>query len=116
MGHNLDLQAGRWAHLRNMLDAYFASDPFNDDSLLERMEAVKADNAPSYVTAVRTDISEALCLDDSALDHAYAEEMESYYWHSGDGLTPRAWLTQVATLLAMPPDTSRDHRSGLFGN
>ena len=114
MGHNLDIMDGRWAHLRNMLDTYFGSDPSNDDPLQERMGAVKADNTADYVAAVRADIADALRLDDSALQSAYDTELRSYYWPGGDGLTPRAWLAQVTALLALPPDTSRDHRSGLF--
>lgn len=98
-----------------MLDAYFASDPSNDDPLPERMEAVKADNDTNYAAAVRADIAAALRLDDAALAAAYDAELRSYYWPGGDGLSVRAWLTQVSQLLAAPPDTSRDHRSGQFG-
>ncbi len=114
MGHNLDIPGGRWGHLRDMMDAYFGADPSNDDPLQERMEAVKADNSAEYVAAVRVDIADALRLDDSALQDAYESELRSYYWPGGDGSTPRAWLAQVAALLAAPPDASRDHRSGLF--
>ena len=114
MGSNLDITDGRWAHLRNMLDAYFCSDPSNDDPLKDRMEAVTVYNNADYVAAVRADIADALRLDDSALQDAYEAELRSYYWPGGDGLTPRAWLAQVAALLAGPPDVSRDHRSGLF--
>ena len=111
---NFDIKDERWAHLKNMLDSYFASDISNGDPLWERMEAVKADNDADYVAAVRADIADMLRHHNDDLHELYDRELRSYYWPGGDGLTPREWLTQVTELLAEAPDASRDHRSGLF--
>ena len=103
-----------WPHLKQMLDSYFYLDPSSDESLEEMMERVKADCPADEVAAIRSDISRLLGLSDAALDAAYQAELQSYYAPEGDGLTPRQWFSRMNELLAAPPDTSRDHRSGAY--
>jgi hypothetical protein len=114
MSHNLDPKDVPLGYLKDMVDTYFASDPSNDESLAERMETVKADNGAAYVAAVRADLAKLLSRTDADLEAVCATDLRSYYWPGGDGLTSRQWLSLMAELLATPPDTTRDHRSGSF--
>jgi hypothetical protein len=115
MCDNLEIKDERWGHLKNMVDTYFGSDPSNDQPLWERLETVKADNDTAYIATVLADIADVLRNANDDLDAIYEAELRSYYRPAGDGLTPRQWLTQIAEILAAPPDTNSDHRSGYFG-
>ena len=97
-----------------MLGTYFGSDPSNDDPLADRIEAVKADADPAAIAALRDEIADVLRHHDDDLERLFEAEFRTYYWPGGDGLSGRDWLAEIGTLLAAPPDTSRDHRSGLF--
>jgi hypothetical protein len=107
-----DAEPARWPHLKEMLDSYFYLDPYSEETLEDLLERVKADCPAAEIAAIRADILDLLGLDDQAL--AAAAELRSYYWPGGDGLTTRAWLAKIDQLLAAPPDTSRDHRTGAF--
>jgi|GEM_PF-5500978 hypothetical protein len=106
----------RWPSLKEMLDSYFYLDPSSEEPLEDLLERVKADCPATEIGAIRADIADLLARDDPALDAAWVAELRSYYWPGGEGLSTRAWFTQIDRLLGTPPDTSRDHRTGAFGS
>ena len=85
-----------------------------DVSLTEITERIKADAEPGEVETIRREIADFLHSANDDLDAAFDSEFVSYYWPGGDGLTARAWLTQLNTCLAAPSDPNGDHRSGAY--
>jgi len=104
----------RWKNMRGLLASYFYLDPSSVEPLEETMERVKADCPRAEVDAILAELAELLRHNDADLEVIYETDLQSYYWPGGDGLTTRQWLALLERFLKTPPDTSRDHRSGIF--
>ena len=103
----------RYPHFQEMLSCYWLPGGV-DEPLMELTERIKADAMPGEVETIRREIADFLRSANDDLDAAFDAEFVSYYWPRGDGLTARAWLTQLDACLAAPPEPGGDRRSGAY--
>ena len=81
------------------------------------MERVKADCPRAEVDAILSDIADVLRLNDNVIEAAHESGLlRSYYWPGGERLTVCQWLELLQKFPMAPPDTSSDHRSGMYGD